>query len=162
VEEYYLDVTNGRITSLEISGSSLFAGKLLIDGAYIIALAPHTVMLNDKALTDGRIQENGLLSSMELARDKATGVARHTVSLLSNSINRIRGAAKGTATQEPVVDIAAQEGEPEVDADTEVLAKEGMPSDHDGAGIIEPPDAQPLIVEILTPEEAGQEEEARV
>jgi len=100
VEEFYIDVADGSIALLELSGGSLLTGKTLVEGRYIIALAPHTIMLDDEALVTSRPQENGLLSSMELARDKAATTARNTVSLLGNSLNRIRGNAAEAPAEE--------------------------------------------------------------
>ena len=157
VEEYYFDVGDGSIAQLEISGVGLLTGKLLVDGRHIIALAPHTIMLDDEALLSSRPQENGLLSSMELARDKAANTARNTVSLLGNSISKIRGVVKESVEEAPAPEevpaeaVVEEEAAPEEVPAGAVAVKEAV-----AEAAPEPTKTSLIAVAVLTPEEAHQ------
>ncbi len=88
VEECYFDA-EGRISRLEIGGGGLLKGRIFLPGELIIAMAPATIMLKDQAIKYLNQNENNLITSMEMARDKAAAISRGTVNVLNNSLQKI-------------------------------------------------------------------------
>ncbi len=88
VEECYFNAA-GQISRLEISEGGLFKGRLYLPGELIIAMAPATIMLKEQAIKYINQNENNLIASMEMARDKAAAISRGTVNALNSSLQKI-------------------------------------------------------------------------
>lgn len=151
VEEYFVDITDGRIAQLEISEGGLIKGKVLVDGEHIIALAPHTVMLSDEAaeLCRPAPAGNNLLASMEVAKDKAT-------SFISGSLVKIKGGAKEEAEAPPEEDQVEENIGVEVPLTVEVL----LPEEAEEVGT--PVNAPPPGLAPVLPAEDEEEEEPSI
>lgn len=69
VEEYRFSIEDGSISGLEVAGSGLFKGRSLLQGRYIIAISPQTIMVKDAAIATAVTVDNPFLSNMESAAD---------------------------------------------------------------------------------------------
>ena len=112
VEEYYIDAESGKISQLEINSRGLLKGNILVDGAYIIALAPHTIMLRDEALTSYQTTENQLLNSMEAAKDFAGEITRTTASVLGSSFHKIISGKEERGLEDEAAEVVTAKDQP--------------------------------------------------
>ncbi|MDO4581411.1 MAG: PRC-barrel domain-containing protein [Bacillota bacterium] len=90
VEEYRFDTASGAISALEIAADGLFADKLLARACHIIAIAPHTVMLDDAVESDAERADKPLQNAadnMQAAADKLKSSAADIGKKLSESIS---------------------------------------------------------------------------
>ena len=65
VEEYRFSVTDGKISGLELSEDSYFKARALIDGRFIIAIAPLTIMVREDAIDSAILIDTVIQESAE-------------------------------------------------------------------------------------------------
>ncbi|MGI5891145.1 MAG: PRC-barrel domain-containing protein [Bacillota bacterium] len=105
VEEYRYDDKSGKITTLEISGgmANYIKGHILLEGQYIITIAPATVMVDEEALEHIEHVENNPRFTMENAKEKAGSVLTGTIEAskkisqnISQTLNKKRETQQNT------------------------------------------------------------------
>lgn len=144
VEEYRISLEDGAICGLEIAGNGFFKTRTLVDGAYIIALAAHTIMVKDEAIAQAEALENPFLSNMETAadamRDAAVAIKENAKEAGKKLAGNFNEAVDKLRSNEPPADNGLLEIEEEAPPPAEPAAIEEEIVEEEA--VIEPPTQQ--------------------
>lgn len=169
VEEYRFSILDGSICGLEVAGSGLFKDKSLLQGSYIIAISPQTIMIKDAAIAAAVTVENAFLSNMENAADmvkeKAAGIgnsALEATKKLSANFNDAMSRLRSRDEEDEAPEETPEQALPPEDADK---TAEAPPAAGEEDLVIEEPEAEPAPTEPAeqppATDDAAPEEDAK-